>query len=102
MSIKETQKKETRIPEDRETMLDKVKEIADKAKQERLDSKKAMSLEEYADALSQRLEQRKTKEETGTRTEGELNQAPVEIGIAGCEAFCRKVHDGTKVHGTYH
>ena len=22
--------------------------------------------------------------------------------VAGCEAYCRKVRDGTRVHGTYH
>lgn len=47
-------------------------------------------------------EKQKQGSQEQARVEASLNQVGEEyIGVAGCEAFCRKVHDGTAVHGTY-
>lgn len=100
MDLKETRRDEVQNPEKGEGLLEKAKGLLEGLKKD--PDKKAMSIEECDEALSGRLDDGKAETEKGVQAEDALNKQGVDFGLAGCEGFCRKVHDGTRVHGTYY
>lgn len=92
----------------------KIKELAGLLKNETGENRN-MTSGEARKATSERIENRKLfsqnemeqnpqlKETVETiRVEDKLNKKQdISFGTSGCEGFCKKVHDGTKVHGTY-
>ena len=58
-------------------------------------SKESMTVQEADAMIEKRL--------SGSGTvESSLNKRQeVSFGASGCAGFCQKVHDGTRVHGTY-
>ena len=102
MDFKESKENEVKKPEGRETVLDKIRDLAEDLKEKVTGEKKPMSLEECGDALSKRLEGKEAEQEQGMHADEALNKQAPDIGLSGCEGYCRKVRDGTRVHGTYY
>lgn len=77
--------------------LGKIKELSKKIEQDDSVKTPKLTREEGDDLLEKRLEDGNEKTDAD-----KLNKkGEVSFGTAGCEGFCQKVHDGTKVHGTY-
>lgn len=72
------------------------------------DNKSHISLQDADKSVENRLAQNKesgetteTASDTVEKVEDKYNKGTISFGISGCAAFCKKVHDGTQVHGTY-
>lgn len=94
MSIHETNGPETRTPENPE--MKKIQELKNKMETKQDAGKEQLTAKEADNRLEQRLS-------NGGTVEPNLNKnKEVSFGASGCAGFCQKVHDGTRVHGTYH
>lgn len=114
MKINDVKKHDVNESEISKQETSKIKELSDMLKSETGDSK-SMTCSEARRAASERLESRKTFSQNEAernsqqkrpaetiKVEDKLNKKQdISFGASGCEAFCKKVHDGTRVHGTY-
>lgn len=114
MRISDLKKRDVNESEISKQETSKIKELADSMKSE-IEENKNMTSSEARKAASERLEKRKPFSQNeaernsqlkrpteNIKVEDKLNKKQdISFGTSGCEAFCKKVHDGTRVHGTY-
>lgn len=94
MSIHETNAPEVKITES--TEVRKIRELKGKLETKEDAGNEKLTAQEADNRLEQRLS-------NGGMVEPKLNKnSEVSFGASGCAGFCQKVHDGTKVHGTYY
>lgn len=106
MDIKESSVHETGSPESAEGK-EKLKGLAEKLRSEGTETKSPKTLKEVQDTLESlvagRAKADEVKSPDGMEAESKLNNPePVEYGLTACESFCKKLRDGTRVHGTSH
>lgn len=114
MEINEGKARDINEPGISKQEISKIKELSGLLKNEAGENRR-MSLGEARETVSGRLEGRKPflpdetglggqiwKHTEGMKVEDKLNKKQdISFGATGCEGFCQKVHDGTRVHGTY-
>ncbi len=108
MDISEN-KKELTLNENSNRELGKIKELSKNIEKDTPVNKTEVSRESADNILEQRIKESKSNEGISDVNEQENQQdserfnkkGEVSYGISGCEAFCQKTHDSTKIHGTY-
>lgn len=106
MDIKESGVHETAGPEAAEGK-EKLKGLAEKLRSEGAETKRPKTLKETQETLDSLIAGRakagEVKSPDGMEAESKLNNPePIEYGLTACESFCKKLRDGTRVHGTSH
>ena len=106
MDIKSSNIHETASPETGEGK-EKLKGLAEKLRGEGTEAKSPKTLKETQDTLEAliagRAKANEVKAPAGLEAESRLNDPePVDYGLTACESFCKKLRDGTRVHGTSH
>lgn len=88
--------------------LGKIKELSKNLSKDIASKKHEITREEGDDIVEKRLEDLKTNKKSeiadGNKADNDKfnKKGEVSFGTSGCEGYCKKVHDGTSVHGTYY